>query len=408
MAHIILKHCKYFAAKTIDHFIGQVCGVGLYRTNRNMSPVGAGTKILLIALDHLGDTVIGTPTIEALKSTFPQVEVTVLTRPSNAAVFLKNPFIGKVLADNTPWWSGSPVYDSLRPSYWKEYFRNIRQIRRDRYEVIIDLRGDLRHLLLFGAAARPRYLLGYGRTGGDALLSAIVRYDADMHEIDKKLALLAPLGITGVRPAPKIWLSPEEIARARQFVTQLIGDARTPIILMDPGAKPIQRWPLACYTRLAGTLNRRFHQVVLVSAGPLYSHLAEELVRGAGEESARFVGNMGLRDLMALIAACDLVISSDTGIAHISSAVGTRTVTLFGPTDPARFWHGVTGSRVVQSPEPCCSEELHETCLKPSNPVPGYCMEMISDSQVDDAVMATLSDLLRSNSFGISHTRSSP
>jgi ADP-heptose:LPS heptosyltransferase len=89
---------------------------------------------------------------------------------------------------------------------------------------------------------------------------------------------------------------------------------------------------------------------------------------------------------MALVAACDLVISSDTGIAHISSAVGTRTVTLFGPTDPTRFWHGATGSRVVQSPELCCSKELHETCLKPSNSVPGFCMKMISESQVHDAV----------------------
>ena len=115
--------------------------------------------------------------------------------------------------------------------------------------------------------------------------------------------------------------------------------------------------------------------------------------RGAGDDSARFVGNMELRDLMALVAACDLVISSDTGITHIASAVGTKSVTLFGPTDPTRFWHGARGARVVRSREPCCSEELHETCLKPSNPVPGYCMGMIPVEQVEDAVMATLSEL---------------
>jgi len=225
-----------------------------------------------------------------------------------------------------------------------------------------------------------------------------------MHEIDKKLALLGPLGITGVRPAPKIWLLPEEIAKARQFVAHIIGNVRSPIILMDPGAKPIQRWPLERYALLATTLSRRFHQPVLVSAGPLYSQCAVDLLQKTGEDATRFVGDMKLRDLMALVAACDLVISSDTGITHIASAVGTRTLTLFGPTDPIRFWHGATGSRVVQSPEPCCSEELHETCLKPSNPVPGFCMEMISESQVEDAVAEALSCFIPSESYANSQT----
>ena len=218
-------------------------------------------------------------------------------------------------------------------------------------------------------------LLGYGRTGGENLLSTHVYYDPSLHEIDKKLALLSPLGITGVRPAPKIWLSPEEIAKARQFVAQLIGDVNSPMILMDPGAKPIQRWPLERYIRLAGTLSRRFHQAVLVSAGPLYSHLAEELVRGAGEDSARFVGSMGLRDLMALVAAA-IWSFPPTPASHTSPLrLEPSPLLSSGHRFSTRFWHGEIGSRMVQSPEPCCSEELHETCLKSSNPVPGFCME---------------------------------
>ena len=311
MAHVFLKQCKFFTAKAIDIFIGLACSVGLYQTNRTILPLRSGSKILLIALDRLGDTVMGTPVVEVLKSALPQAKVTVLTRPPNGDVFRENPYLNDLLLDDSPWWSGSPVYYSLRPSYWKAYLRKLRVLRITQYDVIIDLRGDLRHLLLFGAAARPRYLLGYGRTGGEDLLSAIVRYDSNMHEIDKKLVLLSPLGITGIRPSPKIWLLPEEIAKARQVVTQLIGNVHSPIILIDPGAKPIQRWPLERYARLAVRLRDRFQQPVLVSAGSLYSPLAEELVSGAGEDSARFVGNIGLRDLVALVAACNLVISSE-------------------------------------------------------------------------------------------------
>ena len=365
-------------------------------------------KFLFVVLDHLGDAVMSTSAILALKTSFPDCSLTVLTRPMNVPVFMNNPHVDQILTDEAPWWSAHPLWECLQPYYWWKLYKNISRIRRGKYDVIIDFRGDLRHIILFGATASPRMLLGYGRTGGESLLSAHISYDPGMHEIDKKLALLRPIGITGIQPAPKIWLLPEEITMARQFVAQLSGMFIPRLILMDPGAKPAQRWPLERYSRLAGLLSRRFQQAVLVSAGPLYSQLAEEIIRGAGKGSVRFVGNMGLRKLMALVAACDLIISSDTGIAHIASAVGTRSVTLFGPTDPNRFWHGATGSRFVQSPEPCCSEKLHETCLKPSNPVSGYCMTVISEEQVEDVVGGAMSDLLLPNYIGKSHTGSNP
>lgn len=385
---------KYKAAKLVDMGLRVLLPSSYHRSLPQLSPSAFSRgKFLFVVLDHLGDAVMSTSAILVLKTSFPNCSLTVLTRPMNVPVFNHNPHVDQILTDEAPWWSARPVWECLQPAYWWNLSKIISRIRREKFDVIIDFRGDLRHLILFGAAASPRMLLGYGKTGGENLLSSRVPYDPSMHEIDKKLALLSPLGIAGVRSAPKVCLLPEELSKARTLVDQIIGNVRSPIILMDPGAKPVQCWPLERYALLAGTLSRRFKQAVLVSAGPLYSQFAEGLVRGAGDDSARFVGSIGLRDLMALVAVCDLVISSDTGITHIASAVGTKSVTLFGPTDPTRFWHGATGSRIVQSPEPCCSEELHETCLKPSSPVPGYCIGMISEEQVEDAVMATLSDL---------------
>ena len=386
----MLKQFKYLAAKAIDNIIVLVCDVGLYHTNRNILPMQSGSKVLLIALDYLGDVVMGTPLIEALKSAFPPVEVTVLTRPSNAAVFWGNPFIGKVLVDDAPWWSVHPVIDCLRPSYWKTYLRNVRQLRREQYDVIIDLRGDLRHLLLFGAAARPRYLFGYGRTGGEALLSAIVPYDDDMHEIDKKLALLNPIGIEGIRPKPKIWLSLKDLEKARGLIVNLIGTVDPPLVLIDPGAKPIQQWPTDRFASVARRMSHELKRPLLVSAGPAYSHLAQELVSTAGCEAARLIGDVTIRELAAILAVCDLVISSDTGVAHIASAVGTPTVTLYGPTDPERFWHGAEGARVIQGNTTCCTPDLHHVCRHTESGKPGLCMLSISE----DSLVSTLLMLL--------------
>jgi ADP-heptose:LPS heptosyltransferase len=85
-----------------------------------------------------------------------------------------------------------------------------------------------------------------------------------------------------------------------------------------------------------------------------------------------------------------LVISSDTGVAHIASAVKVPAVVLYGPTDPGRFWHGVDARGIVRSPLACCCTELHEVCLKPGHPSPGECMSAISVDMVETAVTQIL------------------
>ena len=247
------KWLKYKAAKLVDMGVRVLLPASYQRSLPQLSPSALSRgKFLFVVLDHLGDAVMSTSAILALKTSFPACSLTVLTRPVNVPVFNKNPHVDQIITDEAPWWSPRPVRGCLQPDYWWNLSKNIFRIRKEKYDVIIDFRGDLRHLILFGAAASPRMLLGYGKTGGENLLSAHVPYDPCMHEIDKKLALLSPLGITGIRPAPKIWLLPEEIANARKFVAQIIGTIRSPIILMDPGAKPIQRWPLERYILLAG------------------------------------------------------------------------------------------------------------------------------------------------------------
>jgi len=381
------KRLKYAAARFIDRVVRLLTPLPRSRLSKEIgSPSLARGQYLLVVLDHLGDAIMATPAIAALKSHFPECSVTVLTRPVNEPVFRNNPHVDHILLDEAPWWSARPVLGCLRPGYWTSLARNISRIRRARFDVIIDLRGDLRHLILFGAATSPKVLLGFSKTGGETLLSAHVPYDTSMHEIDKKLALLSPLGIAHVRTRPRIYLLPAEIAQAREFIAHVLGDIRFPVILMDPGAKPVQRWPLERFAVLACNLRRRFHQSILVSTGPLYTELAEKLVSRAGEDSVIFVGKMALRDHMALVAACDVVVSCDTGIAHVASAVGTKAVTLFGPTNPAEFWHGVEGARILQSPEPCCAKGLHEICSKRADGVPGVCIERISESEVENAV----------------------
>lgn len=396
----IVKRIKFANALILDGIINFIIYSGIIKTSKIPIKLNDIAKILIISLDHIGDAIFTTPAIQILKRSFPKSSLTMLTRPQNVPVFQHSPYVDKVITDEAPWWSAQPVMDSLRPSYWVNWLRKIILLREERYDVIIDMRGDLRHLFLFGAAARPRILLGFARTGGAALLSSQVPYEPQLHEIKKKLALLKPLGVNELSSKPRIWVLPEEMEVARRRIRDYLGDAEPPIILMDPGAKPVQQWPLDRFGQVARAISRETGKPVLVSAGPAYATLARDLVRLAGPNAACLLSRLDLRELFALIAACDLVVSCDTGIAHIAGAVGTPAVTLFGPTVPERFWFGAKGARTLPSPLPCCRHDLHEVCEVPGHATPGACMQAITPEMVLEAISQTLKEVLSPSSTG--------
>ena len=194
---------------------------------------------MFLCLDNLCDIITATPAIEVMKIVLPKSQIAVLTRPQNVAVFSNNYLVKEIITDEAPWWSKHPIRHSISPRYWCDWFKKIIRLRRERFDAIIDLRGDLRHLVLFGAVAEPKKLFGYARTGGAALLSRVIHNIPAMHEIDKKLALLSPLGNTGLRPDAKICLSAEELVAAKRMVSELIPYSRNPTVMIDPGAKAI-------------------------------------------------------------------------------------------------------------------------------------------------------------------------
>lgn len=358
---------------------------GVIRRGTSIAELGVVSRVLMLSLDNLGDAIFGTPAVEALKKILPAVRLTVLCRPSSAAVFESNPYVDEVMTDEAPWWSAAPLRGSLTPRYWRHYLSTVSRLRREHYDVIVDLRGDLRHLLLFGLFARPKILLGHDRTGGGVLLAVRPPYETDASEVDKKLALLLPLGVKELRPAPRIWARPEEIDSARRLITAR--GVGSPIVVIDPGAKRVQQWPVEHFAHVARRLRDKTGTPVLVSAGPTHQHLARQLADMAGDEAVRLVGDLTVRGLMALVAAAHLVISADTGIAHIAAAVGSPTVTLFGPTEPRRFWHASHPSECVRCDTTCCLSDLHDACRFSRSGQPGICMLGI---EPDDVVAAAL------------------
>ncbi len=340
-------------------------------------------KILIVILERIGDAIMTTVIPQIIKKRYPSSDLTIITRPSIASVFKSNPFVDKILLDKAPWWSARPFIGSMNPKYWRELKSTIERLRLEKYEVSIEFRGDLRHIFVFGTLIKAKKIISFARTGGDKLLDYSIPYREHVHEIEKKAELLKPLGIfCDVRPIPRIYLKDEEIKRARQSIKNISDNANKQLAIIDPGGKAIQRWPIQKYAIVAENIANYREMQILITVAPEYRELGDKLIKMVGSHYIRLLPRLDLRTLYGIVKISTLVISSDTGIVHIAKAVGTPTVTLYGPTDPRRFGYTDEMSRQVQSPYICSNTKLHEKCRINKRSYPGKCMLEIKEEMV--------------------------
>jgi len=207
------------------------------------------------------------------------------------------------------------------------------------------------------AATRPRRLLSYGLDGGP-------RWTPDEHEVRRWCRLLEDSGIPAdptdldVRPPP---------------VPPLVQGAT----LVHPGAAQVSRhWPADRWTGVARGLAAAGHDV-WVTGGAAERELAEQVAQLAGLAPERVLaGRTDLLGLTALVAAARLVVSVDTGVAHLATALGTPSVVLFGPTSPALWgppperprhlvlWAGRVGDNFADRPDPGLMELTAQQVLR--------------------------------------------
>ncbi|WP_406076424.1 glycosyltransferase family 9 protein [Micromonospora sp. NBC_00858] len=255
--------------------------------------------ILVLRALGVGDLVTAVPALRALRAAYPDRELA-LAAPAWLAPLVD--LVGGVdhLVDTAG--LDRPAWPGPAP------------------EVAVNLhgRGPQSHRLL--AAARPKRLLAFANR--DAGFVAGPRWVADEHEVDRWCRLLSWYGI----PA-----DPGDLALRRPVPAGL----PTGATVLHPGSKiPAKRWPAERFAALARALTDRGHRVLLTGSAderPLAARVAD----AAGlPPTAVLAGRTDLGALAALVADARLVVSGDTGVAHLATGYGTASVVLFGPVPP--------------------------------------------------------------------------
>ena len=295
-------------------------------------------EILVLRLDRIGDVVMSLPALADLRAAFPAARIRLAVGRWSEPVARSAP-VDEVLVWSASWMGRA--HEGARSL--RRLLGRARALRAGGIDLGIDLQGDVRaSLLLRTAGARIR--VGYANTGGGYLLTHVVPLDETVSFVEQNRRAVATVtgGIAGVPADP---LSTAERRRAREILTAsgVPPDARPLVGLHPSGGRPVKQWPLARWAELVRRLQEGGATVV-ITGSTADRPLVHTIARAVPRPVVDITGQLDLRQTLAVLSALDLFLSPDTGPMHMAIAVGTPTVSVFGPSDAVRYFSGGTGA----------------------------------------------------------------
>ena len=278
-------------------------------------------RILVFSFSFIGDAVLSTSVIQPLRRHFPDAHITFLVGPRAFDLLATDPNINATL-----------IYDNRgEHAGWKGRLRLIKTLRLGKFDLVINLRDSL--------IARCIGAEHWGLARGDSNRHAVTRY----------LEVLQRQGVDTTKAHPVLELTEKERTAAHHFLEETGIESERLLIGIHPGGNwEYKLWDGKNYANLASILSERRNATILLFAGPnereLQTRVAEMM-----DVPPILVQTDDLRQLTALISACDVYIGNDTGPMHIAAAVGTPVVALFGSTNHIRSGPYGDKHTVVQS-----------------------------------------------------------
>jgi ADP-heptose:LPS heptosyltransferase len=350
-------------------------------------------EVLVLRLDRIGDLLMSLPALSDLRRAYPAARIRLAAGRWSEEIARRAP-VDEVLVWSAPWLGRPSEGAESRRALWGKAF----SLRRERLDLAIDLQGDVRAawlMALTGAGER----VGYANTGGARLLTRVVPLDETVSWVEQnRRAVAVAAGPRAIEGDARVALLTEaDRARAREILRAHGLDARRPLVGLHPsGGRPIKQWAPERWREVAARLQREFGAAAVLTGSAADRPLAEEVARGLGGDVRDLSGRLALVDTLALIGVLDLFLSADTGPMHMAAAVGTASVSVFGPSDARRYFSGGTGApgtrHIVVQPDLWCApcnliRRPPEECLGGEGP---ECLRLVTTDEVHAAAARLL------------------
>jgi len=359
-------------------------------------------RILVRSTNWLGDAVMSTPALTRLREKFPAAYITVFTHEKLRDVWLHHSAVNETIT-----FGGSEVF-----------FAVIKKLRAGKFDIALVLPNSSRSALEVWAAGIPQRI-GYARPWRNFFLTHAVptrpgheamhkrtpdevkqliaqptqnpkpeTRNFSAHQIHEYLYLIGTLGAKTEPLPPQLFVTAEEIEAAKKKFG--LSGITQPVFGLNPGAEygPAKRWPVERFIAAAKEIQQRMNCIWVLFGGKgdvaLTSQIESE-IQNSKFEMKNLAGQTSLRELMAVLSQCRLLLTNDTGPMHVAAALGTPVVVPFGSTSPELTGPGLPGdakNRLILADVPCAPCFLREC------PIDFRCMKSISVEQVVEAVQS--------------------
>ena len=311
-------------------------------------------RILLMRLDNIGDVVMLSPAVRALRRAAPRARISLMASAAGAAVAGLLPGLDEVFVHRALWQDarGDMAFDPRREQEW------VRDLAARGFDVAVIFTSFSQSPF---PAAYACYLAGIpariaqSREFGGGVLTHWVRPLPDSaHQVDRNLHLLKEAGVAVGGPgANSLRLAVPREARGRAEAMLRERGVRGDFVVIAPGATcAARRYPAEQYALVAAGLKALGRQVVVVG-GPKDLAIGET-VAAAAPGSVSLCGQTGLAELAALLQRSRLLVANDSGPMHIADAVGCPMVVLYSGTELEEQWRPRTApARILRRPTAC-------------------------------------------------------
>ncbi|MBM2839343.1 MAG: lipopolysaccharide heptosyltransferase [Deltaproteobacteria bacterium] len=284
-------------------------------------------NILVVQTAFPGDIVLTTPLFKALKKRFPESRLSVVTTPQGLELLRDIKEIDSLVS-----------YDKRgREPHIFRFLRLINKLRKESFDLCISPHRSFRTaLMVYGSGAGER--IGYSDAALPAIYTRKVFRDNNLHEVERVLSILDPLGIESGRldKMPYLEISSETWGRTKKIFDDAGISPNDMVIGIAPGSVwGTKRWTTEGYASLIDRLIERYDARVILLGSPSERDAGDKIIALTRQRPVDLIGKTTLRGLVAVIDRCSLLIGNDSAPGHIASARMVPVVSIFGPTVPS-------------------------------------------------------------------------
>ncbi len=271
---------------------------------------------MIVQTAFIGDVIIITPLIKAVKELYPSALVDVMVIPQTAGVLDNNPNINEIILFNK------------RKNKLIAFIKTLRLLRKNKYDIAITPHSSVTTGLLL-KYANIKIRIGFDRWSAAKYLTHKVPHPDGIHKTYKNLSLLSVLSEKEFSNQTELFPTQSMVSKADVLLKKLKGNSKKLIAIAPGSIWNTKRWSTEYYQQLAKMLTENNFGIILIGSKD-ETKICEEVL--SSNNGINLAGKLSLLESAAVISKCDLMICNDSGALHIANAVETDVFAFFGPT----------------------------------------------------------------------------